>query len=100
MQTWTNSQPTARDGCVAGRSAGDAMADAVELAELLDVDVDELARPFALVAARRLGRFEGAQSLRPRRLSTRLTVAGETPVSAAIALPVRRWRRRASMRST
>jgi hypothetical protein len=33
-------------------------------------------------------------------LRTRLTVAGETPVSAAIALPVRRWRRSASMRST
>ena len=30
--------------------AGDAMADAVDAAELLAVDVDELARPFALVA--------------------------------------------------
>ena len=37
--------------------------------------------------------------LRPRRLSTRLTVAGETLVSRAICLPVQRWRRSTSIRS-
>ena len=41
--------------------AGDAMADLVELAELFDVDVDQLAGPFALVAAGRLGRLQGAE---------------------------------------
>src|SRR5258707_2861730 len=41
--------------------AGDAMADLVEFAELFDVDVDHLAGLLALVAARRLGRFQGAQ---------------------------------------
>jgi hypothetical protein len=43
-----------------GSISGDAMADLVELAELFDVDVDQLARPFALVAADRLGRLQGA----------------------------------------
>ena len=38
--------------------------------------------------------------LRPRRLRMRLTVAGETPASAAICLPVQRWRRSASTCST
>src|SRR5580700_7153218 len=38
--------------------AGDAVADLVELAELLDIDVDHLARSLALVAA---GRFSGVQ---------------------------------------
>ena len=37
--------------------------------------------------------------LRPRRLSTRLTVAGETLVCRAICLPVQRWRRSTSIRS-
>src|ERR1019366_594873 len=41
-----------------------------------------------------------AMRLRPRRLRMRLTVAGETPTSAAICLPVQRWRRNASTFST
>ena len=59
MQTWTNSQPAPRD-CVAlaAAVAGDAVADPVEAAELLDVDVDQLAGVLALVAADRLGRLE------------------------------------------
>src|SRR5580704_16416483 len=36
----------------------------------------------------------------PRRFSTRLTVAGETPTVVAISLPGMRWRRRLAMRST
>jgi hypothetical protein len=57
MATWTNSQPAPRVGPCA--VAGDAMADAVEATELLDVDVDQLAGMFALVATDRLGRLEG-----------------------------------------
>ena len=76
--------------------AGDAMADVVEPAELLDVDMDELAGMLALVAADRLGRLQRCQPVEPRRCRMRLTVAGETPVSAAICLPVQRWRRRRS----
>ena len=40
--------------------AGDAVPYPVELAELFDVDVDELARPIALVTAWRLSRLQGA----------------------------------------
>src|SRR5690606_7115222 len=47
---------------VAGVMAGDAVADLVEAAELLDVEVDQLARLLALVAADRLGRLQVAQS--------------------------------------
>ena len=42
--------------------AGDAMADAVEAAELLDVDVDQLAGRLPLVAAHGLGGIEVAQA--------------------------------------
>jgi hypothetical protein len=35
---------------------GDAMADALEPAELLDIDMDQFARMLSLVAAHRLGR--------------------------------------------
>src|SRR5713101_6613043 len=45
----------------AGLLAGDAMADAVELAELFDVDVDQLAGVLAFIAAHRLGGLQGAQ---------------------------------------
>ena len=40
--------------------AGDAVADALETAELFDVDVDHLAGLLALVAAHRLGRLQVA----------------------------------------
>src|SRR5262249_59765561 len=51
---------------LASAVASDAMADLVESAEFLDVDVDEFAGVFALVAAWRLGRFQGAQSIEPQ----------------------------------
>jgi hypothetical protein len=44
-----------------GSLAGDAVADALETAELLDVDVDQLAGVLALVAPDRLGRLEGLE---------------------------------------
>jgi hypothetical protein len=43
--------------------AGDAMADALEAAELLDVDVDQLAGVLPLVAADRLGRLQGGKAI-------------------------------------
>ena len=62
MQTWTNSQPApfTSGPCVAlpPAVAGDAVADLVEAAELLDVDVDELAGVLAFVASHQLGRLE------------------------------------------
>ena len=39
------------------------MADALEAAELLDVDVDQLAGMLALVAAHRLGRLQGGEAV-------------------------------------
>lgn len=44
-------------------AAGDAMADALEAAELLDVDVDQLAGMLALVTADRLGRLQGGDAI-------------------------------------
>ena len=62
MQTWTNSHPAPRDlPCL--RAAGDAMADALETAELLDVDVDQLARLLPLVASDRLGGLERGDAI-------------------------------------
>ena len=48
--------------------AGDAMTYPIELSELFDVDVDELARPVALIAPRWLSRFQGAQSIEAQAL--------------------------------
>ena len=76
--------------------AGDPVTDPVEFAELLDVDMDDLARGGPLVAADRLGRLSANSRLRPRRLRMRLTVAADTPTSAAICLPVWRCLRKAS----
>ena len=61
MQTWTNSQPTPRRVALTGSIAGDAMADPVEFAELFDVDMDQLAGVFTLVAPDRFGRLQVAQ---------------------------------------
>src|ERR1700722_16906599 len=81
---------------LAGALAGDAVADAIELAELFDVDVDDLAGSCALVAADRLGGSRAESRLRPSRFRMRLIVAAETPTSAAICSPVWRCRRKAS----
>ena len=53
---------------LAGTVAGDAVAYAVELAELFDVDVDVLYGTLALVSARRRGRLESAQAIRAQAL--------------------------------
>ena len=88
MQTWTYSQPTPRLVALAGAVAGDAMADPIEAAELLDVDVDESRRGVALVAADRLGRLERRKRLRPRRLQDAADGRGRDADSPAICLPV------------
>ena len=59
MQTWTCSQPNAEVAIDhAGLSAGDAMPHRANTAELLDLDVDELTRVFALVAPDRFSGFQ------------------------------------------
>ena len=45
----------------AGLSAGDAMPHGANAAELLDVDVDEFTRVFALIAPDRFSGFQGIQ---------------------------------------
>jgi hypothetical protein len=55
------------------------MTDPIELAQLFDVDVDDLAWGGPLITAHRLSRLQRRQALRPRRLRMRLTVAAETP---------------------
>jgi len=42
--------------------AGDAMADAIESAQLFNVDMDEFAGMFTLIAAHRLDRFQGFEA--------------------------------------
>lgn len=69
------------------RSLGDAVADLIELAELLDVDVDELAGLLALISAGGSASSKALSLLSPKRLSTRLTGAGETPTAVATSLP-------------
>src|SRR5215471_3230828 len=53
---------------LAGAIAGDAVADAVEAAELFDIDVEQFAEPLTLVAADGFGRFECPQLVEPEAL--------------------------------
>ena len=50
---------------MSGAIAGGAVTGAVELTELLDVEVNELARALALIAADWLGRLERLQAIEP-----------------------------------
>jgi hypothetical protein len=50
IQTSTNSQPTPRAFALAFAVAGDAMANALEAPQFLDVEMDQLARMLSLVA--------------------------------------------------
>jgi hypothetical protein len=77
-------------------SASDAMSHRADPAELFDVNVDEFARVLTLIAPNWFGRLQSTQFIQSQPTQTRLTVAGETPVSAAICLPVQRCRRKAS----
>jgi hypothetical protein len=64
MREWSSiarcrySQPTPRGVALVGPVAGDPVTDPVELAQLLDVDVDDLARRGSFIAARRLDRLQ------------------------------------------
>src|SRR6188472_3460900 len=85
--------------CSGGQNA-DAMADAVDAAELLDVDMGELAWSVALIADhRRLGRQGFRAGRRPSRWRRSTTPMLETgrPMRWAIAGLLRRWWRRATI---
>jgi len=57
----TQAFAAASPAALASTVARDPVADAVDSAELFDIDVDEFTRVFAFVAAHRLGRFQSAQ---------------------------------------
>jgi hypothetical protein len=64
------------------RFVGDAVADALETAEFLDVDVDQLAGVITLVAADRLGGLERLDAIETETLEDAAEVAGEMPTWA------------------
>ena len=74
------------------------MADAVEPAEFLDVDVQQLAGLVALITANRLGRLQVLQPRQAGARATRLIVAGDTPVCRAMCWPC--WRNAAISSAT
>ena len=89
---------------LAGAVAGDAVAWAVEAAELLDIDVDEFAGVLAFVAPHRLGRFERLEAVEPEAPQDTADGRGGDPdlgrdLRAAPTLPAERgdlldhWRR-------
>ena len=79
--------------------AGDPVSGALEPPQTLDIKMDEFARVLALVTAHGAAGSRSRRRLSPSRRKTRLTVAGDTPVFAAICAPVRCSRRRAMIRS-
>ena len=78
----------------AGDPAGDAVAGPSDPAELLHVDVDELARPLLLVAVRRLERLQPPELAQPDPGQIPETVESGIPSTSAISAPVIRNRRR------
>jgi hypothetical protein len=60
------------------------MSGALKAAELFDIDRDQFARAFPLVAPHRLGRLQRRDAVRPSRRNTRLTGAFEMARSRAI----------------
>ncbi len=69
MATWTNSRPApplaAERGALPRAFTGDAAADVLELAELLDVEVDQFAGMSPLVADHRAGRLDVLEPRQP-----------------------------------
>ena len=79
-------------------AAGDTLRPALDPAQLLDVDVDQLARPLALIAAGWLEAEPAAGPPDPE--STADTVDKGIPITSAISAPVIRNRRRDAIAST
>ena len=82
-----------------GISPSDAVAHRADPPELFDIEMDELARMLTFITPDRFGRLQG-ELVQSQTAETRLTVAGDTPVAAAICLPVQRCRRSRSTSST
>lgn len=85
----------------AGLSACDAMLNGADATELFGVEIDQFAWAFRVYSAGSVRPAPGHSVCSTRAgVETRLTAAGDTPVSAAIYLPVHRWRRSRSISST
>lgn len=80
--------------------ACDPVANAVDAAQGLDVDMDQFARPLAFVAQHRGRGSSRASRFSPSRRSTMPIVERARPKDRAIAGPVMRWRRNCSIRDT
>ena len=75
----TYSQPIPRVLLWACAIAGDVVTDAIEFAELLDVDVDDLAGSCAFVATDRLGRLERRKLIETQSLQDAADGGGRNP---------------------
>jgi hypothetical protein len=80
--------------------AMDAVAGPADPAELLDLDVDELARPLPLVPVRRLERLQPPELPSPIRVKLPDTVEAGIANLSAISAPVIRNRRREAITAT
>jgi hypothetical protein len=67
-----------------------------EASQLLDIEVEEIARSRVLVANQRHSRLQIAHSVRTQAGRIRLTAARLRPVLLAMWKPVKRWRRSCS----
>src|SRR5205085_74439 len=74
-------------------SPSDAVPHRADPAKLFDIEVDELAWSLAFITPDRFGRLQGTEFIQSQPTQNPLTVASETPLSAAICLPVQRCRR-------
>jgi hypothetical protein len=74
----------------------DAMADAIEFAKLFDVDVDQFAGIFSLIAAHRFGRLQRRELVKAEPAQDPADSCWRDANAAAICLPVWRCRRKAS----
>jgi hypothetical protein len=84
----------------AGLSACDAMPKGADSAELLDVDVDKLARVATFIAPDRFGRLEGTQFVQPEPALNTADGGWRYAGPAGDLLAVHRWLRSRSIFST
>ena len=83
----------------AGLSSCNAVAHGADPTELLDIDMDELAWLFPLIASDRLGRLQGTQLIQAQPTQNAADGGWRDADLVAICLPVQRWRRNCSISS-
>lgn len=73
---------------------------AVKLAELFDIDVNQLAKLVPFIAVYSIGGLQNTEPVVAKTLEHEVHSDGRDADFAEIALPIRRWRGSISMRST